>query len=186
VKGLAMRRGTAVHVMAAALAGLLVSAWPAPARATPDFPGAVVQDLGLPGITVDAPQGCTLCHTTDAGGTSLKEFGHLLQQDGLQPYDEPSLAQALAQVGQEEPQLIDDIRAGMDPSADAANTGSVHTPEYGCAVARVGGGDAGGRGLGREGAWAGVASLVVGWIVRRRLRTSTAPARPRRSAAARV
>jgi hypothetical protein len=185
-----MRGRTAVHAMAAAFAGLLVCVWPAAARATPDFPAAVVQDLGLPGITVDAPQGCTLCHTTDAGGTSLKEFGHLLQQDGLQPYDEPSLAQALAQVGQEEPQLIDDIRTGVDPSADAANTGNVHTPEYGCAVARLGAGGAGGRGRerggGPEGAWAGAASLVVAWLLRRRLRTSTGPARPRRSARARA
>jgi hypothetical protein len=174
--------------MAAAVAALVVCAWPGAARATPDFPAAVVQDLGLPGITIDAPQGCTLCHTTDAGGTSLKEFGHLLQQDGLQPYDEPSLAQALAQVGGEEPQLIDDIRAGIDPSADAASTGNVHTPEYGCGVARGGararGAAAAGAGGadGRGGGPATCAAMVLAAVVvRRRLRTSTARSLRRRS-----
>jgi hypothetical protein len=178
-----MRRRTAFRAWAVAVAAVAACAWPAAAHATPDFPAAVVQDLGLPGITIDAPQGCTLCHTTDAGGTSLKEFGHLLQQDGLQPYDEPSLAQALAQVGGEEPQLIDDIRAGIDPSADAASTGNVHTPEYGCGVAI---GAAGGPMGAQGGAVTCAAMLLAAVVVRRRLRTSTARTPRRRSGEARA
>jgi hypothetical protein len=109
-----------------------IASWPAVTWATPEFPAAVVQDLGLPGITIDPPNGCTLCHATDAGGTSLKPFGQLLQQYGVTPYDVGSLQQALSEVEQNEPQLIDDIRAGHDPSSDAR--ASVHSPEYGCGV----------------------------------------------------
>ena len=103
------------------------------ARATPDFPQAVVDDLGLPGITIDPPQGCKLCHPTDAGGTSLQPFGELLQQYGVQPYDEGSLKEALSEVQQNEPQLVADIEDGRDPNQDpeAAN---LHSPQYGCAL----------------------------------------------------
>jgi hypothetical protein len=103
------------------------------ARATPDFPGVVVDALGLPGITVDPPMGCKLCHPTDAGGTSLQPFGQLLQQYGAQANDEASLRAALALVEQNDPQLIADIKEGRDPNLDAGN---VHTPQYGCGVAR--------------------------------------------------
>jgi hypothetical protein len=120
---------------AQAVVALVVTTWSLGARATPEFPQAVVQDLGLPGITVGAPQGCTLCHPTDAGGLSLKPFGQLLLQNGVKPYDPSSLKLALDQVELEEPQLVDDIRAGRDPSSD---TTDVHRPEYGCSAATMG------------------------------------------------
>jgi MYXO-CTERM domain-containing protein len=127
----------------------------ASAFATPNFPSAVVRDLGLNGVTIDPPQGCTLCHPTDTGGTSLRPFGNLLQEYGVAPYDEPSLATALAQVTQNEPQLIDDIRNGVDPNGDIKAATSVHTPENGCAV---------GRGAPAPGWWL----ALVAWAAMRR------------------
>jgi hypothetical protein len=145
---------------------LLAATWSATATATPDFPAAVVQDLGLPGITIDPPQGCTLCHTTDSGGTSVKPFGSLLLQDGVQPYDEPSLAQALTQIEQDEPQLIEDIRGGLDPSDDASIAGNVHSPEYGCSVAQLGGSS--GRGRPRVSFTVAALLLAAAWVARLR------------------
>jgi hypothetical protein len=108
--------------------------WASAAGATPDFPGVVVQTLGLTGITVGAPEGCTLCHTTNAGGPSLRAFGQLLFQDGTQPYNEGSLKTALAEVQLDEPALIADIKAGRDPNDDTSGLSSVETPTYGCAT----------------------------------------------------
>ncbi|HEY2511511.1 MAG TPA: hypothetical protein VGI39_11670 [Polyangiaceae bacterium] len=132
------------------------------ARATPDFPSVVQQALELEAITIDPPNGCTLCHTSDAGGTSLRTFGSLMQQYGAQPYDEGSLKQALGELGQNEPQLIADIKAGKDPNEDSS-AGSAHTPEYGCA--------AGGQGdAGASEWWAPALALgaAVAWGRRRR------------------
>jgi hypothetical protein len=139
----------------------LAMAWTSRARATPDFPGVVVKDLDLPGITIDPPQGCTLCHPTDAGGTSLQPFGQLLQQYGVQPYDESSLEQALAEVEQNEPQLVADIKDGRDPNDDAG-TANLHSPQYGCALA-------GGVTIRPDPAMAAfMAIALLGWIRRRR------------------
>jgi hypothetical protein len=120
--------------VAALVVGLALS-WAATCWATPDFPAVVVRALSLPGITFDPPQGCTLCHPTDAGGTSLSPFGALVRQDGASPYDETSLEQALTQIELDEPRLIDDIKAGRDPSADTS-AANVHSPEYGCGLGR--------------------------------------------------
>jgi hypothetical protein len=154
-----------VRRFARSIAWLFVVTCSTAASATPDFPAAVVQDLGLPGITIDPPQGCTLCHATDAGGTSLKPFGQLLQQYGVKPYDEASLSQALSQLEVDEPALVEDIRAGRDPSSD---TTSVHSPEYGCAVGR--------RGTGGDGrsALAAVAATLGAAAIRRRRRRRSA------------
>ncbi len=107
------------------------------ARATPEFPGVVEQTLGLSKIEIDPPQGCMLCHTTDSGGTSLRPFGLLLQQNGVQPYQDATLVAALDQVQKNEPQLIVDIKAGEDPNDDPG-TSSTPTPEYGCTFSRGG------------------------------------------------
>jgi hypothetical protein len=98
----------------------------------------VVKTLGLPAIEVDPPQGCTLCHTTDSGGKSLRAFGALVEQYGAQPYQASTLVQALAEVEQKEPQLIADIKAGRDPNDDP-RASSQPTPEYGCSASRHGG-----------------------------------------------
>jgi len=120
-------------VAARALVALLSLTWCAAASATPDFPAVVVKTLELPGITIDPPQGCELCHTSDSGGTSLRPFGALLLQYGTQPYEESTLEQALGQLTQDEPQLVADIKASRDPNDDTGSA-DVHTPEYGCTV----------------------------------------------------
>jgi MYXO-CTERM domain-containing protein len=150
-----MARGTQWVVLALAIA------WTSSARATPDFPALVVKELGLPGITIDPPQGCTLCHPTDAGGTSLQPFGQLLQQYGAQPYDESSLEQALAEVEQNEPQLVADIKNGRNPNDDAG-AADLHSPQYGCAL----GGHASERPTPALVALAAIA--LAGWMRRRR------------------
>jgi MYXO-CTERM domain-containing protein len=114
--------GAAVLLMAALSGGT--------AQATPDFPAAVAQDLALPSITIDAPNGCTLCHTTDAGGTALHPFGQLLQSYGVGPYDQNSLKLALEEIALQEPQLIADIKAGKDPNGDI----SASSVQYGCSA----------------------------------------------------
>ncbi len=114
-----------------AVAALVGASAPARAHATPEFPAVVVKVLKLPRITVDPPSGCTLCHTTDAGGTSVKAFGQLLEQYGVRPFDDASLEQALGQLAEERPQLVADIEAGRDPSVDTTGT---HSPAYGCSV----------------------------------------------------
>jgi uncharacterized protein (TIGR03382 family) len=144
----------------AALAGGLLL-WPAKARATPDFPAAVEQDLMLSRITIDPPNGCTLCHPTDAGGTTLKPFGNLLQQYGVVPYNTASLAAALGEVEMNQPQLIADIKAGRDPSPDINN---VPTPEYGCAVTQSR------EGSGPGAAWCVSVALFAVGRARRRAR----------------
>ena len=157
-----------VRIACASLLALAATALaPRDARATPDFPMVVQKELELPAITVDPPNGCTLCHTTDVGGSSLRAFGSLMQQYGAQPYDEGSLKQALGAAAQNEPQLIADIKAGKDPNDDSS-AGSAHTPEYGCA--------AGGQGS-AAGAWGGLAlALGVSFAWRKRRRPLCAPA----------
>jgi hypothetical protein len=119
--------------LALAFAGLLTT-WSGGARATPEFPAVVEQTLGLTSITIDPPQGCTLCHTSDSGGQALRTFGALLQQYGVQPYQDDTLKGALAAVEEKEPQFIADIKAGRDPNDDQSAS-SIPTPEYGCAAA---------------------------------------------------
>ena len=102
--------------------------------ATPDFPGAIQQQLGLA-----APPACTICHATDAGGagTVVKPFGVYLRSRGLQPFDETSLHNALlADIAEKHSSNssgvsdIDALRAGEDPNAPGGDTGP--TPAYGC------------------------------------------------------
>ncbi len=102
--------------------------------ATPDFPGAIQQQLGLA-----APPACTTCHATNAGGigTVVKPFGIYLRSRGLQPFDETSLRNALlADIAEHHSSNssgisdIDALKAGEDPNAPGGATGP--TPAYGC------------------------------------------------------
>ena len=148
--------------------------WGAPALATPEFPGIVEQTLGLTKIEIDPPQGCTLCHTTDSGGTSLRPFGLLLQQDGAQPYQDSTLEAALGAVAQGEPQLIEDIKAGVDPNDDPGIS-STPTPSYGCSASRA----APTRSLALS--LVAVAVTLVGWRRRRgEVRSARRALHPRR------
>jgi hypothetical protein len=151
---------------------LLSLAWAGVARATPDFPAVVVKTFDLPAIQIDPPQGCELCHTSDSGGTSLRPFGALLLQYGVQPYEETTLEQALGEVEQNEPQLVADIKAGRDPNDDTGSA-DVHTPEYGCAAA-------GAPAHGRLAWLAALAPLAL--TLRRRRARRRRPLRPSASA----
>ncbi|MGO8997230.1 MAG: hypothetical protein ACLQVI_28275 [Polyangiaceae bacterium] len=160
----------------------LVATWGVSARATPEFPGIVEQTLGLTKIEIDPPMGCMLCHTSDSGGTSLRPFGVLLQQDGTQPYEDNTLEAALGQVEEDQPQLIADIKAGVDPNDDP-DASSTPTPEYGCSASR-------GLPRGFSGWSLAVAALfAVAWGRRRRSQKCAvriAPAPPTRGAGAKV
>ena len=165
-----------LHPLTLALLGALVT-WTGAAQATPEFPAVVATALGLPSLPIDPPQGCTLCHTTDAGGTALRKFGALVQQYGAQPYQDDTLKGALAAVEEKDPELIADIKAGRDPNDDPGAS-SLPTPEYGCAAAPLG-----------ERLFAGWPAGIVGAIVtigasrrrsRRRLRSERRGSPPRR------
>ena len=99
--------------------------------ATPDFPGVIQQQLGLPN-----PPRCTVCHATDAGGAGsvTRPFGVFLVSRGLQPGDEDSLRNALlADAGERHSSNggqstdVAALKAGNDP-----NGGAGIAPAYGC------------------------------------------------------
>ena len=99
--------------------------------ATPDFPGVLQQQFGLP----NTPR-CTVCHATDAGGsgTATRPFGVYLRSRGLQAGDDDSLRNALlADIGENHSsnggQTTDVValKAGDDPNGDSGPT-----PAYGC------------------------------------------------------
>lgn len=125
------------------LLALAVLAAPIAARATPDFPEAIARDLQL-----SAPPPCTICHATEAGGsgTVTKPFGKYLVSRGLVPFDENSLAGALAAAAGEQHDTdgdgvsdIDALRRGLDPNGTAAGASALEDPTFGCSA--VGGGE---------------------------------------------
>ncbi|HWE23371.1 MAG TPA: hypothetical protein VG496_05465 [Myxococcales bacterium] len=104
--------------------------------ATPNFPAAIRQNLGLQA----APQ-CTVCHATNAGGagTVVKPFGVYLLSRGLRPFDESSLRNALlADSGEHHSSNssgipdIDALKAGEDPNDPVGAGGNQLAPAYGC------------------------------------------------------
>jgi len=112
---------------------------PVVAGATPDFPAAIARDLHL-----SAPPACTICHATDAGGsgTVVKPFGKYMVSRGLVPFDETSLANALAAAAGENHDSdgdgISDIEAlqrGLDPNGSSGKVPAVPDPTFGCSVA---------------------------------------------------
>jgi hypothetical protein len=128
-----MDRRLAVFTQAIVLG--LAWAWPASASGSQTFPPVVEQALQLPTITVDPPNGCKLCHTTESGGLgTLSRFGTLLKQYGAMPGVPQSIEQALMLVEQNDKQLIEDIKAGRDPNADNGAPPSLPSPEYGCSM----------------------------------------------------
>ncbi|HET9156121.1 MAG TPA: hypothetical protein VFN91_05600 [Myxococcaceae bacterium] len=141
---------------------------PTAAWATPDFPAAIARDLQL-----SAPPACTICHATDAGGsgTVTKPFGKYLVSRGLVPFDENSLAGALAAAAGENHDSngdgISDIQAlkmGLDPNGTASGASTLEDPTFGCGAARGGGG----------GTWIGVLLVGLGLAAARGWRTARA------------
>jgi hypothetical protein len=119
-------------------------ATPLIARATPNFPEAIKQDLGL----AAAPP-CTICHATNEGGqgTVVKPFGKYLVSRGLAPFDESSLAGSLAAADGERHDSdgdgITDIQAlkqGLDPKGSSTGP-QIEYPTFGCNVTGDGPGD---------------------------------------------
>ena len=115
---------------------------PLVSRATPDFPEAIDRDLHL-----SAPPACTICHATNEGGvgTVVKPFGKYLLSRGLAPFDESSLAGALAAAQGERHDSdgdgVTDIEAlerGLDPNGSASGAPRIEDPTFGCSSTRDG------------------------------------------------
>ena len=121
-----------------------------PARATPNFPGALEGDLALA-----SPPACSLCHFggITQKGTVNTPFGRAMRAHGLLAYNETALRAALDQLAQERVDSdgdgtddIDELQAGTDPNTPApgagggdAGTAPIMTdplvPQYGCQAA---------------------------------------------------
>ena len=117
---------------------------PLAARATPNFPAAIAGDLQL-----SASPACTICHATNAGGagTVVKPFGKYLVSRGLVPFDEGSLAGALAAAAGERHDTdgdgildVDALKQGLDPNGSSTLATALEDPTFGCASTRGGGG----------------------------------------------
>jgi len=106
-----------------------------PARATPNFPPAIQQHLGLA-----APPPCRTCHVTGeqgGKGTVNTLFGAKMRSRGLVEFDEASLRTALdalraegSDVDQDGVSDIQELIAGTDPNNPPG--GDSETPSYGC------------------------------------------------------
>ena len=114
----------------------LVLMGPVAAHATLNFPGAIARDLQL-----STPPPCTICHATNEGGagTVVKPFGKYLVSRGLAPFDESSLAGALAAAAGEHHDSdgdgisdIDALRQGLDPNGSSSHAPLVEDPRFGC------------------------------------------------------
>lgn len=120
----------------------LVAALAAPARATPNFPPAIQQHLGL-----SAPPPCAICHQDGKTGTGTvtTPFGVSMRSHGLVPNDTSTLTKALDALEAEKVDSdgdgtpdIEELQAGSDPNT--AGGGSINGPPvaYGCgASARI-------------------------------------------------
>jgi hypothetical protein len=117
---------------------------PLAAGATPNFPAAIARDLQL-----SAPPACTICHATNDGGagTVVKPFGKYLVSRGLVPFDENSLAGALAAAAGERHDSdgdglddIDALKQGLDPNGSSTHTATLEDPSFGCSASGAGGG----------------------------------------------
>jgi hypothetical protein len=112
--------------------------WSAPAFASPSFPAAVDQALGLTGDAIvekhiDPPMGCLLCHVVESGGAGTNNaFGHEMLNAGAMQDVTATIAPALATIGESNPRAIDDIRSGTNPNDDPTAAGDTPLPQYGC------------------------------------------------------
>lgn len=115
---------------------------PLAARATPNFPEAIARDVQASG-----PPACTICHATNSGGsgTVVKPFGKYLVSRGLAPFDENSLAGALAAAAGERHDTdgdgvldIDALKQGIDPNGSSTSSTGLEDPTFGCSSTRGG------------------------------------------------
>src|SRR5262249_28544371 len=124
-------------------AALLASSvtFSAAAGATPNFPQALADHLGLS----QAPE-CSLCHVGEPGlGTVNSPFGKSMRARGLVPYDVNALDTALDALEAEHTDSdgdgtpdIEELKADEDPNVPTGQTEQALTPEYGCRMAPSG------------------------------------------------
>lgn len=132
--------------IASALGALLV---PALAHASVTYPGELIQHWNLEAVPASPPY-CTLCHTTDAGGTgtATTPFGRALVRSGALGNNVPSLDNALDSLeaaandsDRDGVSDLDELRANMSPNEGEPLPGSepdplanVPLPRTGCSV----------------------------------------------------
>jgi MYXO-CTERM domain-containing protein len=137
------------------------------ASASPDFPFAVTEHLGL---GYEPP--CTICHQTDAGGsgTAVKQFAIEMKTRGLSAANTPAVASALDKMAADEVDSdcndvtdVEQLEAGQDPNTNLFIDGSGKSAKesegcgaqiaYGCgAHAQLANGPA---------PWEGAAAVIV-------------------------
>ena len=112
---------------------LLALVAPTAARATPNFPAAIAQDLGAP----QPP--CSICHAggMTGYGTVTTPFGQAMKARGLVAGDQTSLKTALDRMRTDKVDSngngildVDELIAGNDPNAIAGQ----QNVTYGCSV----------------------------------------------------
>jgi hypothetical protein len=133
-----------------------------PARATPNFPGAIQRDLGA-----SQPPLCSICHLcgTTGRGTVNTPWGMAMRSRGLMAYDEASLATALAAMERDRVDSdgdgvvdVDAVRMGQDPNPSGLCDQEDDTiPRYGC-IGRL----AAGPPSNGPAAWLLAAALILG------------------------
>jgi MYXO-CTERM domain-containing protein len=143
------------------------------AQAHPGYPDIVNSTFNVDVTKWAPPQGCQLCHTDPAGGTSLRPFGQrLVSTYGLDSNasteDDNSLHIALAGLKTGDPTLVSDLLKGVDPNADVVND---PLPGYGCSAAGREPGSAG-RSAGAVGALGLIAAAA---LARTRRRVTRSP-----------
>lgn len=142
------------------------------AEATPNFPAALQKAASLA-----APPDCALCHAGNPGkGTAQTPFVRSMVRRGLVPFDEASLATAVAALKAEGIDSdgdgvadIGELEAGQDPNLGVGAEPPL-VPAYGCG-ARVAppGAPAGSTSIPRSATLHGIGVVALGiWAARRR------------------
>jgi len=164
-----------MHAFRLLLAAAVIA--PAATWATPNFPASIARDLQLSGSPA-----CTVCHATNDGGagTVVKPFGKYLVSRGLVPFDEGSLAGALAAAAGERHDSdgdglddIDALKQGLDPNGSSTHASTLEDPSFGCSAA--------GAGAGPSILLAAAGVLLTASLRRRPARVPGRPGRPARA-----
>jgi hypothetical protein len=141
------------------------------AGATATFPSEIEKHLALPTgavAKIAPPDGCHLCHVNGAVGSQpLTGWGTLMKSYGAVKYQEATVDGALDAIQASSPNLIADLKNGIDPNNDhdaggAASANLELVPQYGC------GSVAPGRPRGESGAWLLV--IIASFTLLRRAR----------------
>jgi hypothetical protein len=116
------------------------------AHASDNYPALVQSELALS----QRPE-CTLCHADLVGGTGtvVKPFGLTMQDFGARGKDPTSLQRALQSdrdndVDSDGDEIADiaELSLGTDPNDGPGRQNAVERPQRGCALARIGAGNA--------------------------------------------